>query len=87
MNADTAILAGVQLQINGEDYLLLSSRLPFGVSPCPPQFCLISDMITDSINDLIELKYWNPAELASDYVHKITAPIKLRSNILFPQAK
>ena len=35
MNRDTEILAGEQLQMNGEDYLLLSSRLPFGVSPLP----------------------------------------------------
>ena len=71
MNADTAILAGVHLQINGEDYLLLSLRLPFVVSPCPIELCLFSDIITDSINDLMAWKNWNPAELASDYVHKI----------------
>ena len=53
MNTDTTILAGVQLQINGEDYLLLSLRLTFGGSPCPPEFCLLSDMITDIINDLM----------------------------------
>ena len=44
-------------------------------------------MITDSINELMAKKDWKPAELASDYVHKTPAPIKLRSNILFPQAK
>ena len=87
MNADTSILAGVQLQINGEDYLLLSLRLTFGGSPCPPEFCLLSDTITDSINDLMACKYWKPAELASDYVHKIPAQIKLPSNIPFTQEK
>ena len=35
MNRDTEILAGEQLQMNGEDYLLLSLGLPFGVSPLP----------------------------------------------------
>ena len=60
MNADTAILAVVQLQINGEDYLLLSLRLTFGGSPCPSEFCLFSDMITDSINDMMACKDWNP---------------------------
>ena len=62
-------------------------RLTFGGSPCPPEFCLFSDVITDSINDLIACKYWNPAELSSGYVHKIPAPIKLPSNIMFAQAK
>ena len=32
-------------------------------------------------------KYWKPAELASDYVHRIPAPIKLPRNITFAQAK
>ena len=53
MNADTAILAGVQLQINGKDYVLLSLRLPFSGSTCPLEFCLFSDMIIDSINYLM----------------------------------
>ena len=41
MNADTAIQAGVQLSIDGKDYLLISLRLPFGGSPCPSEFCLL----------------------------------------------
>ena len=65
MNADTAILAGVQLKINVGDYLLLSLRLPFGGLPCPPEFYLFSDMITDSINYLMACKDWKPEELES----------------------
>ena len=87
MNADTEILAGVQLQINGKDYLLLLLSLPFVGSPCPSEFCLFSDMITYSIDDLMACKDWKQPELASDYVHKIPASIELPSNIPFAQAK
>ena len=36
MNTDTVILVEVQLPVNGEEYLLLSLRLPFGCLPCSP---------------------------------------------------
>ena len=62
-------------------------RLPFGGSPCPSEFCLFSDIITESINDITACKYWNPEELASAYLHKTPAQIKLPSNIPFAKAK
>ena len=46
------------------------------------QILFFSDIITDSINDLMARKDWKPEELASDYVHKILVLIKLPSNIL-----
>ena len=50
-------------------------------------FFEFSDIITDSINDLVACRYWNPVELASDSVRKIPANIKLPSNIPFAQSK
>ena len=36
---------------------------------------------------MMACKYWKPSELASDYVHKIPAPINLPINIMFAQEK
>ena len=53
MQASTALHSGVQLDIDGIEYLLISLRLPFGGSPFPSEFCLLSDILTDTINDLM----------------------------------
>ena len=87
MSADTAIQAGVQLSIDNRDYLLISLRLPFGGSPCPSEFCLLSDMITDAVNDLMNCKIWNPKTIHSDYVNKIPPAKSLPIDIPFEKAK
>jgi hypothetical protein len=87
VNADTALQAAVQLRIENQDYLLISLRLPFGGSPCPSEFCLLSDMITDTVNDLMACKKWDPNLLHSDYIKIIPAAIPLPNNIPFAQAR
>jgi hypothetical protein len=77
----------VQLSIDDKDYLLISLRLPFGGSPCPSEFCLLSDMITDAVNDLMNCKIWNPFELRSDYVEMIPPANSLPDEIPFGTAK
>ena len=87
LNASTALKTAVQMKIEGVLYLLISLRLPFGGSPCPSEFCLLSDIITDTINDLMKCEDWNPEVLSSDYVKKIPPEKKLDRNIPFAQAK
>jgi hypothetical protein len=87
VDAKTAIKAAVQLEIKGTEYILVSLRLPFGGSPYPSDFFLISDVITDTTNDLMANDNWNPEEVFSQYVHKIPSPKKLPDNIPFAQAK
>ena len=86
ISADTVVQCGVQLKIDEVDYLLLSLRLPFGGSPCPSEFCLVSDVITDVINDLMDCKQWDPFSISSDYVKQIPAPSKLPSEVPFGKA-
>ena len=57
-----AFKTAVQLTIANVNYILLSLRLPFGGSPCPPELCLISDVMTDIINDLLACVHWDPTE-------------------------
>ena len=87
LNAAMAFQTAVQLEIEGVKYILLSLRLPFGGSPCPSVFCLISDVITDTINDLLISDDWDPAVVHSDYVTKVPQPIQLSPTVPFASAK
>ena len=87
MNVDIGIQAGVQLSINGQAYLLISLRLSFGGSLCSSKLCLLSDMTTDAINNLMLCKSWNPKFLQSNYVNMIPPDKSLPENIPFTQTK
>ena len=86
MHADTAVKTAVQLRIEGNELLLISLRLPFGGSPCPSEFCLLSDVITDTINDLLACDTWNPDEVHSKYIEMIPKPKPLPATVPFAQA-
>ena len=51
VHTDTSVQAAVQLDIDNEEYVLISLHLPFRGSPCPAEFCLVADLITDAINN------------------------------------
>jgi hypothetical protein len=87
LNAKTAFQTSVRVKLKGKFYILVSLRLPFGGSPCPSDFCLISDVITDTINDLLACDDWDPREIKSDYVEKIPEPRPLPDNIPYAQAR
>ena len=53
INARMALQLGVQLTMDDKKYILLSLQLPFGGSPCPSEFYLVSETITDVMNDLL----------------------------------
>ena len=87
MHSDTAVKTAVQIMIDNTIFLLISLRLPFGGLPCPSEFCLLSDMITDAINDLLADSSWNPFDVHSDYVKHIPPPNPLPDDIPFAAAK
>ena len=74
LNAKTAFQTAVQLEIQGLTFLLIALRLPFGGSPCPSEFCLVSDVITDIINDLLACDHWDPYWVHSAYVKYVPPP-------------
>ena len=87
LNARTAFRTAVQITIEDITYILIALRLPFGGSPCPSEFCLVSDIITDVINDLMACEKWDPLTIKSEYVYKIPNPSKLPSDVPFATAK
>ena len=87
MQASTALHSGVQFDIDGIEYFLISLRLPFGGSPCPSEFCLLSDILTDTLNDLMHCKEWNAKTMHSNYVSKNAKCQKLASSIPFAEGK
>ena len=71
LKAATSITSAVAIEFNGEKYILIPLRLPFGGAPCPSDFCVVSDVITNVINDLMGNPAWDPGAVHSNYVHKI----------------
>ena len=87
LNADTALQASVRVKLNGKYYILVSLRLPFGGSPCPSDFCLISDIITDTINDLLACPTWDPHTVQSPYIKNIPKPRPLPDQVPYAPAR
>ena len=87
LSATTALQASVRVKLEGKYYILTSLRLPFGGSPCPSDFCLVSDIITDTINDLLACKTWDPSTVHSDYVNNIPDPKPLPDHIPYAPAR
>ena len=87
LKAATAVQSAVRLKMKGKWYILISLRLPFGGSPCPPDFCIASDIITDTINDLLACENWNQRKVASKYVAKIPREKRLDRSIPFAKAR
>ena len=85
--ADMALKSVVRLEIEKSDLLLVSLQLPFGGSPCPPDFCLFSDVITDAINDLLSDESWDHKSVCSDFVQKIPTEISLSKDVPFAEAR
>ena len=87
LDALTAVRAAVRVKLNGSWFILTSTRLPFGGSPCPNDFSLASDMITDAVNDLLCSKDWDHKKVVSDFVKSVPAPKPLDEDIPFAQAR
>ena len=87
INAITAKRSAVRVKLDSIWYIIISARLPFGGSPCPNDFCLVSDVVTDTINDLLACNDWNHEEVHSDYFSKIPQAKSLDPSIKFAQSR
>ena len=86
LNAETVLQSAVQIEFEKLKCILLALRLPFGGTPCPSEFCLLSDVIADVTNDLFACDHWDPCTMRSSYVAKIPGSIPLPDDIEYAQA-
>jgi hypothetical protein len=70
-----------------KDFGLPSLRLTFGGSPCPNEFCIVSELCTDLANDLLHCPNWDPLKNKSPYVNHLSSPRLPDESIPFGQAK
>ena len=87
LRGSAAVKSAIRIELERKFYLLLSLRLPFGGASCPSDFCLISDIITDTINDLLACPEWDLDVVRSNYVVKIPQAIPLPDHIPFAEAR
>ena len=83
LSINTAWKSVVRMVIDNTDLLLVSLRLPFGGAPCPSGFCLVSDVLTDVINDLLQDDTWDPDEVHGQFVPNIPTAKPPPDNIAF----
>ena len=87
VTAETAVRTAVRVRVNRIDMILISLRLVFGGASCPSEFCVISDIVTDTINDLLLCKNWDHKKIKSKFVDIIPKAKRLDEKIEFAQAK
>jgi hypothetical protein len=59
----------------------IQMRLSFGGAGCPPSWCVISEMITDLANELLDDEAWDTSLCVSPLQHLVPAPQRLPANI------
>jgi hypothetical protein len=70
-----------------DGFALPSLRLTFGGSPCPPEFCIYSELTADLANDLLHCPQWDPQRLKSPHSALLKDPLVLGPEIPFSPAK
>ncbi len=63
LHGDTAARCFIMFK----DWDLASLRLTFGGSPCPNEFCIVSEICADIANDLMHCPDWSPEEIHSPH--------------------
>ena len=59
LRASSALKSAVRVKMNKVWYIILSLRITFGGTSGPADFCLFSDILCDTINDLLACKSWD----------------------------
>ena len=74
--------------IKSEDQVaVLLTRLPFGSTPAPSEFCITSEIVFDLANDLLHCDRWDPSNLPSPYANDLPQVERLPSDMTFGQAE
>ncbi len=87
LNALTALRSAVWVELDEVWYLLVSLRQPFGGPPCPSEFAVAADIVTDTINDLFEDENWDYKKVYSEAAEKIPKSVPLPDDIPYHPAR
>jgi hypothetical protein len=68
-------------------FLLVALRMRFGGAPCPSMWGVISEIITDIGNSLIQNEMWHHEELYDSISDQLDAPLDLPSTIPFHKSR
>jgi hypothetical protein len=83
LHGDTAEKCAIMYK----EFALPSLRLTLGGSPCPNEFCVVSELCTDLANDILHCPHWDPNKDKSPHVRLLATPRLLDQSIPFGQAK
>jgi len=83
LHGDTAKKCSIMYK----EFGLPSLRLTSGGSPCPNEFCTISELCTKLANDILHCPNWDPKILRSPHSHLLSKPKILDDSIPLGQAK
>jgi len=76
-----------QYQKSDDQVAVLLTRLPFGSTPAPAEFCITSEIVFDLANDLLNCQQWDPEVLPSPYTNELPATERLEDDIPFGKAE
>ena len=86
LRAGSALRSGIRVKLNGKWYIIISLRITFGGASGPVYFCLFSDIVCDTINDLLACNSWNEKEVCSKFAKNIPPAEEMDRNIPFGEA-
>lgn len=89
LNANTATQCMTQIQLpTGKQLVLLPLRLTFGGSACPAEWCIVSEMVTDLINKILDHNPWrNPDTLCPSLKESLPVTTILPEETAFRSAR
>jgi hypothetical protein len=88
LNAETATQCMAQMHLpTGEHLVLLPLRLTFGGSACPAEWCIVSEMITDLTNRILDQPFWDPETLAPSLGNQIPDTVILPDDVPYAKAR
>lgn len=79
--------SAVKVKNGGEWYIVYSLRIPFGGSPCPYEYAVVADLVTDTINGLLEDQLWDHSSVCYHNCSKVPEPVPLFENIPYAKAR
>ena len=76
-----------QYHTSPDQVAVLLTRLPFGSSPAPSEFCVTSELAFDLAGNLLHCERWDPTALPSPYADRLPAPARLPADVTFGRAE